>query len=260
MTGRPCSNTSYSHQNSARLAMKFSRIPHKPRCLTMVAGMVATILLQSASWSQDQSQWIKLPGSINGGDIYVKAASIKNIRSVEFKNTVYRRGDFSYTDYDNTTSRKRLVFDCEESSYKNDDYEPGKYVDISWITPFTNKNSIESTGYRYLCPGVADPWVYFGENASKLTSKIYYINTQTISNRANPRYGKIRFGIVVEGYSTSMTELGVFAIYVSCDKNLVSTLDMSNYLRPSNPSISLNENNPGSLGQTWKDALCSTRS
>lgn len=245
--------------NSARLAMTFSRIPHKPRCLPIVAGVVSTILFQSASWGQNQSQWIKLPGSITGGDIYVKATSIKNIRSVEFKNTVYRRGDFSYTDYDNTTTRKRLVFDCEQSSYKNDDYAPGYYVDISWITPFTNKNSIESIGYRYLCPGVADPWAYFGENASKLTSKTYYINTQTISNRANPGYGRIQFGIVVEGYLTNMTELGVFAIYVSCDKNLVSTLDMSNYLRPSNPSISFNEINPGSNGQVWRDALCSAR-
>lgn len=240
--------------------MNFPRIPHKPQYLTLVAGMVATILFQRASWSQNQSQWIKLPDSINGGDVYVKAASIKNIRSVEFKNTVYRRGDFSYTDYDSTTSRRRLVFDCEESSYKNDDYEPGYYVDISWITPFTNKNSIESIGYRYLCPGVADPWAYFGENASKLTRKTYYINTQTISNTTNPRYGNIRSAIIAEGYQASMTGLGVFMIYVSCDKNLVSTLSMSDYLRPSNPSLSLNENNPGSLGQAWRDALCTTKS
>lgn len=237
--------------------MSFSRISHKPRCLAFLAGMVATILFQYASWSQNQTQWTKLPYSINGGNVYVKAASIKNIRSVEFKNTVYRRGDFSYVDYDSTTSRKRLVFDCEFSSYKNDDYEPGYYVDISWITPFTNKNSIESIGYRYLCPDVTDPWVYFGE--SKPKSKTYYINVQTISNAANPRYGKLLSAIVAEGDLASMTELGVFAIYVSCDKNLVSDLRMSEYLMPSNPSLSLSENNPGSLGQAWRDALCSTK-
>jgi hypothetical protein len=212
----------------------------------------------SAAKAQLKSSWMKIGRILNGSDVYIKESSKRSIKSVEFSSTTYHRGDFSFTDYIGNTTTKRLVVDCKESSYKNDDKQSGYYVDLSWITPFHNKDSIESIGYNYLCPDAKSPWVEFNESSGSL-AKLYYINAMTISENKNPRYGAVRSAIVVEGYKSSRIQSSVFMLYVACKQGLSATRDMYDYLSPSNPSLYLTEDNPGSLGEGWSEILCSVK-
>lgn len=208
--------------------------------------------------AQFRSSWTRIGGSVNSGDVYIKEGSIKTIRSVGFRNTTYRRGDFSYTDYSGITSKKRLAVDCNNSSYKNDDNDPGYFIDLTWITPFTQKNSIESIAYHYLCPEPSDPWVDFYETTGH-PSKIYFINARTITESKNSRYGSVRSGIMVEGYKSSQIQSEVFMFYVACNQGLSGTRSMYTYMRPSNPSLNLTEDNPGSIGAGWSELLCALK-
>jgi len=232
---------------------------HKSLGLALGCAVAAFTALGDAglnvATAQFSSLWIKTGKTINGSDVYIRQNSIRTMTSVEFSNTTYRRGDFSYTDYSGLTTRKRLVADCKESSYKNGDKESGYYVDLSWITPFTRKDSIESIGYHYLCPEASDPWVEFYEDSGSLR-KIYYINKLTITEANNPRYGPVRSGIMVEGYKDSRIQSKVFMFYVACRRGLSGTRDMYMYMKPSNPSLSLSEDNPGSLGEAWSETVC----
>jgi hypothetical protein len=232
--------------------MKTDPIQHcKYKMLGLALGVASAALVGiedaefSAAKAQFKSSWAKIGRTLNGGDVYIKEGSKRNIKSVEFSYTTYHRGDFSYTDYIGNTTTKRLVVDCDNSSYKNDDSQSGYYVDLSWITPFTSKESIESIGYY--CPEAGDPWVEFNESSGAL-AKIYYINARTISEDKHPRYGVVRSAIVVEGYKSSRTQSSIFMFYVACRRGLSGTRDMYAYMRPSNPSLTLTEDNPGSLG------------
>ena len=224
--------------------------------VAIVLGLEGTGL--SAAKAQYKSSWAKVGRILNGSDVYIKEGSVRTIKSIEFSNTTYRRGDFSYTDYSGITAARRLVVDCKDSSYKNDDNQSGYFVDVSWITPFTKKDSIESIGYYYLCPEASSPWVEFYESTGSLP-KIYYINAMTISEDKNPRYGVVRSGIVVEGYKSSWIQDSVFMFYVACRQGLSGTRDMYAYLRPGNPSLRLTEDNPGSLGEGWSQILCGVK-
>jgi len=70
----------------------------------LLAGLPAT--------AQNSSKWKETGASINGASVFVKIDTIKNFRSVEFRNTVYKRADFSYSDLAGSTQRERFVFDC----------------------------------------------------------------------------------------------------------------------------------------------------
>jgi len=224
--------------------------------MAVVVGMGDTGL--SAAKAQFRSSWTKIDGTINGGSVYIKEGSVRTIRSVEFSNTTYRRGDFSYASYDGITTTKRLTVDCNESSYKNNENKPGYYTNLSWITPFTNKKSIESIGYHHLCPEQGDPWVEFNETAG-YQPKIYYINARTITEVKNPRYGAVRSGIIVGGYKSSRVESEVFVFYVACRQGLSGARRMYTYMKPSDPSLNLTEDNPGSLGEFWSEILCAVK-
>lgn len=221
---------------------------------SMLLGLLVSLPLLLHSEAHPSS-WEEIGASRYGGAVYVKKGSIKKTKSVNFKGTIYVGADFSYSTF-GRTERSRYVFDCSLSAYKTSEAASGYYVDLSWVTPFDGSDSVKRIAFDYLCPNIENPWLNFGETDGAL-SEIYYLNKQTLSNSRNSRYGEVISGIVVKGYEKSMISLDAFAIYVSCGRRLLGALDMLYYKSPSNPAISLEEPNPGSIGSFWLDLFCS---
>ena len=261
-TGRP-SQSIYSNGFSIQMPMQSEIVPsfvwiHTMKVTLGSFGFFWMLLAGLPAIAQNSSMWKETGELINGASVFVKNDSIKNIRSVEFRNTVYKRADFSYSDLSGNTQRERFVFDCSDSSYKNNDTSSGFYSDVLWVTPFTQKNSIESVAHRFLCPGSKDPWVEFFESSGSLAN-LYFINARTLSTVKNPRYGHVKAGVVLAGYKDTRIAIKTFMLYVACKQRLLGELDFFEYRQPSSPALILEEQNPGSLGASWLDVLCNVR-
>jgi len=259
ITARRCQSI-YSDASSIQapmqteMARSFAWI-HPMKATLGFFGFFGLLLAGLPATAQNSSKWKETGASINGASVFVKIDTIKNFRSVEFRNTVYKRADFSYSDLAGSTQRERFVFDCSDSSYKNNDTSPGFYSDVSWITPFTPKDSIQSVAHQFLCPGAKDPWVEFFESTETL-AKLYFINAQSLSTAKNPKYGYVKSGVVLAGYKDTRIAMKTFMLYAACKQRLLGELDFFEYIQASNPALILEEQNPGSLGASWLDVLC----
>ena len=207
-----------------------------------------------------------LEGKTTYSPVYLQVGSIKNVKSVNFKGTIYRRGVFSYS-LAGSTYRQTFLFDCKEANYKTSDTQPGYWIDINWITPSTSKALFDWAAYKYLCPASKDPWLVIAEN---IDNERYLVNTETGYTFTSPAYGKVRTWVMLkagkEGKSTPAfgnPELSwprerheypdLTQVYVSCQKRLMSIYSLDG---PSDKDVTLDDPNPGSIAEGIVKTAC----
>jgi hypothetical protein len=232
-------------------------------CIAFISELPA-----SAQW-KDVTPAIEntLGGFTKYSPIFLQAGSIKNIKSVNFKNTTYRRGVFSYT-LAGTTIRSTYLFDCQEANYKTSDTQNGYWEDMSWITPSSDKNSFEWAAYKYLCPNAEDPWVLIAENVKDLQ---YYVNKGTGYSFQSPKYGTIKTWVMtthqIEGHKNTYQSFtysfdklfgndssGLLQLYVACSTKKIGIYSLST--GPSDKNVILDDSNPNSVGEQMIDSAC----
>lgn len=239
----------------------------------MIRGL-AIIAFVALTGQPAIGQWIDvtpniesiLDGKTTYSPVYLQAGSVKNIKSVNFKSTVYRRGVFSYSIAGSTT-RQTYLFDCKEANYKTSDTQPGYWTDINWITPTTSKTLFDWAAYKYLCPNSKDPWLEIAEN---IDGERYLVNTATGYIFTSPAYGKVRTWVMIKTKkeSSSATASGRFQsswpreefgypdlmqVYVSCQKRLMSIYNLDG---PSDKDVTLDDPNPGSIAEAIVKTVC----
>ena len=207
-----------------------------------------------------------LGGKSSYSPVYLQTGSIKNIKSVNFKRTVYRRAVFSYS-LAGSTYRQTYLFDCMEANYKNSDAQPGYWIDINWITPSTSKSSFEWAAYKYLCSSSKDPWFVIAEDAD---NGQYFVNTEASYTFASPAYGKVKTWVMIKEKKKSVGAsaygnselawprmgndyLDLMQVYVSCQKRLMAIYKLDG---PSDKEVTLDDPNPGSIAEGIVKAAC----
>jgi hypothetical protein len=236
----------------------------------LLFSLISLILPASAQWKDITTG---LEGILNGktrfSPVYLQEGSVRNIKSVNFKNTVYRRGVFSYV-LGGSTIRSTYLFDCQEANYKTSDTQGGYWVDLSWITPSTDRDSFNWAAYKYLCSNSKDPWFLIATNSD---DEQYYVNIETGYSFNSPLYGKVKTWVMAKhkekvnnnSYSSYGRLLGMnsgpdtsdlLRLYVSCKIKLVSIYNLLS--DPSDTDANLLEVNPNSVGEEMLSSACST--
>lgn len=240
----------------------------------MMIGKLLLIALVFLSGKPAMGQWIDVTSNIESilegkttySPVYLQAGSVKNIKSINFKGTVYRRAVFSFSIAGSTT-RQTYLFDCKEANYKISDTQPGYWTDINWITPTTNKTEFAWAAYKYLCPTSKDPWLAIAEN---IDDERYLVNIETGYIFTSPAYGKVKTWVMIKSKKegASVTKFGRFEsswprdefdypdlmqVYVSCQKRLMSIYKLDG---PDDKDVILDDPNPGSIAEGIVQAVC----
>jgi len=240
----------------------------------MTIGKLLLISLASLFSTPAMGQWIDVTSNIESilegkstySPVYLQAGSVKNIKSVNFKSTVYRRAVFSYS-IARSTYRQTYLFDCKEANYKTSDTQPGYWTDINWITPTTSKTLFDWAAYKYLCPNSKDPWLAIAEN---IDDERYLVNTEAGYTFTSPVYGKVRTWVMIKikKESPPASASGRFEsswpreqfeypdlmqVYVSCQKRLMSIYKLDG---PADKEATLDDPNPGSIAEGIVKAVC----
>ncbi len=213
-------------------------------CVVLAASMTMGHQSAAAQWQNITEEARKIAGEEpRQSPIYIRMDSIRNIKSVEFKDTIYRRADFSFSDY-GSTRRKRYVFECRDWSYRTEDTSFIR----NWITPATETTSIDWIAYKYLCPRDSSPWI---ELARASDETIYYINKETVYNFNRPDYGRVAAAIIssVRKFSSE-----VLYLYASCSRQMIAVYEIG--MDPGDEYIKLEEVNPSSIGEGLLRQMC----
>jgi len=219
-----------------------------------------------AGWTDVTTRFETILGNSSYSPVYYKTASVRNLRSVNFKRTIYRRAVFSYS-LSGSTYRQTYLFDCEEANYKTSDMQPGYWTHVNWITPSTSRTSFEWAAYKYLCPTSNDPWFQVVKNVD---GERYFVNTGTGYTFSTALYGKVKTWVMVKaGKSNSQASANassglswpltgydnpdLMKVYVSCQKRLMSIYSLDG---PRDQDVTLDDPNPGSIAEGIVKSAC----
>jgi hypothetical protein len=253
------------------------------RTLMLTVTQVLAFLLATpsyAGWLDITSQVEAiLGGSKRYSPVYLQNGSPKNIKSVNFKNTIYRRGVFSYS-IDGSTARSTFLFDCREANYKTSDSQAGYWSTMSWITPSISKNDFTWAAYTFLCPNAKDPWFPIAEDIRGMR---YYVNVETGYKFQSPVYGEVSTWVMAKyqdprpaGMSASLNERlyelqrgillsstfetssssasSLLRLYIACKGRLLGIYSLIG--DPDRNSVALKDPNPGSVAEQMVSAGC----
>jgi len=233
-------------------------------CASFLTAFTLLALPASARWRDITAGVESILGSkSNYSPIYLQEGSVKNIKSINFKNTTYRRAVFSYS-LAGVTTRATYLFDCQEANYKTSDAQSGYWIDLNWITPSTSRNSFDWTAYKYLCPNAKDPWVPIAENSD---GERYYININTGYSFRSPSFGNVRTWVMTRHKElasirdlayrfTSPLPYGynLLKLYVSCETKTLAIYGLE--FVPGDKKVSLSDANPDSVGEQMISVAC----
>jgi hypothetical protein len=222
-------------------------------CLALYALQALPV---SAQW-KDITPVIEstLRGNSRYSPVYLQVGSVKTIKSVNFKNTIYHRGVFSYS-LAGSTSRSTYLFDCPEASYKTSDKQGGYYSDLNWITPSTDIASFDWAAYKFLCPKVKDPWYLIGGSND---GEHYHVNTETGYTFKSPVYGEVRTWVMHKRKEKELRYGGsdssdLLQLYVACKPKSLAIYSLLS--GPEDQDVVLDDQNPGSVGEYMILSAC----
>lgn len=251
----------YKHHNGPKM------MPLCILCAAVLSTFTLLALPASARWRDITAEIESILGAkSNYSPVYLQEGSIKNIKSVNFMNTTYRRAVFSYS-LAGSTTRAKYLFDCEEANYKTSDTESGFWIDLNWITPPTDRSGFEWAAYRYLCPNSKDPWVPIAENSD---GEQYYININTGYSFKIPSLGNVRTWVMTRHKDSSSGNglaprfttylpygYNLLKLCVSCKTKTLAIYGLASI--PSNNKVSLSDANPDSVGEQMISVICGTK-
>ena len=226
----------------------------------LLTATAAAVLMAGPAMAQ--VAWVDITTAVtsilgkegSNGPYYLRNGSVKTVKSVNFKGTIYKRGEFSYSSY-GSTKKVDYLFDCSEASYKLNDGQPGYYQDISWITPGYKEDSIQWIAYKYLCPSAKTPWLLLTKDSEGAE---FWVNSKAGYSEAMRRYGKVYVYVTAKTEKIGDIQLSpkMSRLYVSCSAKRVGFYELAGYA-PQGNNIELDEPNPGSIGEQMVDIFCS---
>lgn len=245
---------------------------------------ISTAAVQLASPATAQPGWIDITKEVERvigkqtpeTDYYLKSNSIKNIKSVNFKDTNYRQAIFSFVGT-STTSRRTYSFDCAEYSYKLDSQTPGYWHSLNWITPGYDQNNFTWFAFKYLCGEKPDPWKLVSESVD---GEKLYLNIKTAYSTSISRQGKVYSFVAInikpsqknQNYENSRGSIqwpelpsfpsqgdadygdGMRRVYVACKTKSIGIYTLTDASGDS--GILLDEANPGSVASEILESVC----
>jgi hypothetical protein len=235
--------------------------------LFAVLSVFSTAFPVSAQWKDVTAEFREiLGGREKYSPVYLQGGSIKNIKSVNFGNTIYRRAVFSYS-VGSATTRSTYLFDCLEANYKTSDGQSGYWNYLSWITPASDRDSFDWAAYRFLCPNAKDPWFLVAENTD---GGQYFVNIETGYRFASPIYGQVRTWVMKKHVSDLGKDVtgrrrfllpmlsgsgnsDLLQVYVACNKKLLAIYDL---VGSDDAEVVLDDQNPGSIGEQIIERAC----
>jgi hypothetical protein len=234
-------------------------------CQLSILSILSVNLPAFAQWKDVTSEFQEiLGGKETYSPVFLKGGSIRNIKSVNFRNTIYRKAVFSYS-IGGSTVRSTYFFDCLEANYKTSEAQSGYWIDLSWITPSSDRVSFDWAAYKFLCPNSKDPWLLVAENTDRAQ---YFVNTATGYQFTSPVYGNVKSWILKKHVSIDRLDnptrllwpvlpgrgsSDLFQVYVACANRLLAIYDMA---ESDDKNIILNDQNPESIGNEIVNRAC----
>lgn len=216
------------------------------------AALLAGPAIAQDAWVDITPEFTKILGREGpNSPYYLKKDSVKTIKSINFKNTTYKRGEFSYASR-LSTERVDYLFDCNEAAYKLNDGRPGYWDSLSWITPGTREDSIQWMAYKYLCPSAKDPWALLAESVD---DEEYWANTKAGYNFSSKKYGKVLTWVVAKVRAKSLVSFpDMYQVYVSCGTRRLSLYPLMAGVADN--KVEIDEPNPRSIGDQVVRLVC----
>lgn len=194
---------------------------------------------------------VRRDGSVQVTELYLKKGFPKNVKSVNLKGISYKRVVLSWPVGSSTTKRD-LLFNCSEYSYKENDGKPGYWYSMEWVLPGGQESSVEVAAFKYFCAASKSPWQLLTTSAD---DKDYYVNTSASYGFRSSKYGQMYTWVVAE--TSELSKYGInnmLRLYVSCGAKRAGFYSLIDAAGDQN--IQLDEPNPGSIAAGIVRDIC----